>query len=258
MADTGELVLVTGGASGIGEACAAALAQDGFRALIVDLAPPPAQRRLAECLYWNAPYNVADEHVVARETEAIEARFGPICGCVHAAGILGRMSTAEKLRADVWRREIDVDLTGSFHVAQAVGQRMIARQRGAIVLIASIAGMTTSSAHAYSAAKAGVVSLTRTLASEWGRRGVRVNALSPGFTRTRGLESALASGVMEETRMAECTSMGRVVEAHEVGAAASFLISDKASAITGINLPVDAGFLAGVTWAPYGRARSNA
>lgn len=258
MIGEGRLVLVTGGASGIGEACAVALAQDGFRALVADIAPPSHERRRAECLYWETPFDVADADVVARETAAIEARHGPIEGCVHAAGILGRLSPAEKLRADVWRREIDVDLSGSFYVAQTVGRGMIARGRGAIVLVASIAGATTSSAHAYSAAKAGVISLTRTLASDWGRRGVRVNAVSPGFTRTQGLERALESGVMDEARMADSTAMGRVVEPREVGSAASFLISDRASGITGVNLPVDAGFLAGVTWDPYGRARSQA
>ena len=258
MIGDGRLVLVTGAASGIGEACARALAQDGFRALATDIAPPPPERRHADCIYWDAPFDVSEPDLVAREIEAIEARHGPIDGCVHAAGVLGRMSPAEKLRADVWRREIDVDLSGTFYVAQAVGRKMIARGRGAIVLVASITATTTSSAHAYSAAKAGVASLTRTLASEWGRRGVRVNAVSPGFTRTQGLERALQSGVMDEARMAESSAMGRIVEAREVGAAASFLICDRASAITGANLPVDAGFLAGVTWDPYGRARSQA
>ena len=112
--------------------------------------------------------------------------------------------------------------------------------------------MTSGPIHAYTAAKAGVIQLTQTLAAEWGRAGVRVNAVSPGFTRTAMLEAGIASGALDKERLARPAAMNRLVEPMEVAQAIAFLLSPQASGITGINLPVDAGFLAGSTWDAYG------
>jgi len=129
---------------------------------------------------------------------------------------------------------------------------MAKRRNGAIVNVASVAGMTSGPIHAYTAAKAGVIQLTQTLAAEWGRAGVRVNAVSPGFTRTAMLEAGIASGALDKERLARPAAMNRLVEPMEVAQAIAFLLSPQASGITGINLPVDAGFLAGSTWDAYG------
>ena len=151
-----------------------------------------------------------------------------------------------------WDREVNIDLRGTFMVARAVGVRMAKRRYGAIVNVASVAGMTSGPIHAYTAAKAGVIQLTQTLAAEWGRAGVRVNAVSPGFTRTAMLEAGIASGALDKERLARPSAMNRLVEPMEVAQAIAFLLSPQASGITGINLPVDAGFLAGSTWDAYG------
>jgi NAD(P)-dependent dehydrogenase (short-subunit alcohol dehydrogenase family) len=117
--------------------------------------------------------------------------------------------------------------------------------------------MTSAPAHAYAAAKAGVIQLTSTLAAEWGRRGVRVNAVSPGFTRTPALEAGLAAGALDRGALTRPAALGRLVEAAEVAEAIVWLIGPRSSGVTGVNLPVDAGFLAGATWGAYGGFRGG-
>jgi NAD(P)-dependent dehydrogenase (short-subunit alcohol dehydrogenase family) len=134
---------------------------------------------------------------------------------------------------------------------------MLPRRRGAIVNIASIAGMTSAPAHAYAAAKAGVIQLTATLAADWGPFGIRVNAVSPGFTRTPALVAAIASGALSERLMTRHAALGRIVEPGEVASAIVFLLGPQSSGITGINLPVDAGLLSGLPWDSYGLTRSE-
>src|SRR6202035_4474256 len=168
------------------------------------------------------------------------------------AGVFGKMHAAERVRMDNWDREINIDLRGTFLVARSVGERMAERGRGAIVNVASVAGMTSGRIHAYTAAKPGVIQITQPLAAEWGRSGVRVNAVSPGFTRTPALEAGIASGALNKERLARNTAMNRLVEPIEVAQAIAWLLSSASSGVTGVNLPVDAGFIAGSTWAAYG------
>jgi NAD(P)-dependent dehydrogenase (short-subunit alcohol dehydrogenase family) len=151
-----------------------------------------------------------------------------------------------------WDREINIDLRGTFLVARSVGQRMAQRRFGAIVNVASVAGMTSGPIHAYIAAKAGVIQLTQSMAAEWGRSGVRINAVSPGFTRTAQLEAGIASGALNRDLLTHQAAMNRLVEPMEVAQAIAWLLSPESSGVTGINLPVDAGFIAGSTWAAYG------
>jgi NAD(P)-dependent dehydrogenase (short-subunit alcohol dehydrogenase family) len=167
------------------------------------------------------------------------------------------MHAAERVRMDNWDREINIDLRGTFLVARSVGERMVQRRHGAIVNVASVAGMTSGPIHAYTAAKAGVIQITQTLAAEWGRAGVRVNAVSPGFTRTVALEAGIASGVLDKDRLARNTAMNRLVEPIEVAHAIAWLLGPTSSGVTGVNLPVDAGFIAGSTWDAYGGWRKT-
>ena len=134
---------------------------------------------------------------------------------------------------------------------------MAASGRGAIVCIASVAGMTSGPLASYGPAKAAVISLTQILAAEWGGKGVRVNAVSPGFTATPALQRGIDKGSLAVTDMSACTALGRLVDPREVAAAVCFLLGDEASAITGVNLPVDAGYLAGTTWQAYGGLRGR-
>jgi NAD(P)-dependent dehydrogenase (short-subunit alcohol dehydrogenase family) len=225
-----ELVVVVGGASGIGAAA--------------DV--------------WPRAVDIADAEQVENVAVAIERELGPVAGLVNAAGILGKMHGAERVKLANWDHEFGIDLRGTFVVARAFARAMLVRKAGSIVNIASIAGMTSAPAHAYAAAKAGVIQLTTTLAADWGPRGVRVNAVSPGFTRTPALEAALASGALREDLMTRHASLGRLVEPAEVASAIEFLLGSRSSGITGINLPVDAGLLSGLPWDCYGFVRSEA
>jgi NAD(P)-dependent dehydrogenase (short-subunit alcohol dehydrogenase family) len=247
------IVLVTGGSRGIGAATATLLAQQGRRVVIADIAPEALPG--TQTILWAEQLDVANESAVVSGVAAIEAVHGPISGLVNAAGIFGKMHAVERVRMDNWDREINIDLRGTFLVARSAGERMAKRRHGAIVNVASVAGMTSGPIHAYTAAKAGVIQLTQTLAAEWGRAGVRVNAVSPGFTRTTALEAGIASGALDKDRLARNTAMNRLVEPTEVAHAIAWLLSTASSGVTGINLPVDAGFIAGSTWDAYGGLR---
>jgi len=109
--------------------------------------------------------------------------------------------------------------------------------------------------HAYTPAKAAVIAMTECLAAEWGRSGVRVNAVSPGYTRTPALQAAIDHGQRDVTSLKENSALGRLVEPEEIACAVAFLVSDDALAITGINLPVDAGWLVATSWNTYGGLR---
>lgn len=248
------LVVVTGGRSGIGAAAVTALAETGLQPLTLDIvvdrpgADPAA-------INWPDPVDISDEAAVAAAVEAIEQEHGRIAGLVNAAGILGRMHPPERLRMEHWDREIAVDLRGTYLMCRAVGPRMAGRGGGSIVNVASVVGMSSGPVHGYGPAKAAVINLTMSLAAEWGPAAVRVNAVSPGFTHTLALEAGLEHGVLKVDELVRGAALQRLVQPIEVGRAIAWLIGPGASAITGANIPVDAGFLAGVTWQAYGGLR---
>lgn len=244
------IVLVTGGSRGIGAATATLLAEQGRRVVVTDIKPEPLAG--TNTILWPAPFDVANEGGVIAGVADIEAAHGPITGLVNAAGVFGKMHPIEKVRMEQWDREVNIDLRGTFLVARSVGVKMAERRHGAIVNVASVAGMSSGPIHAYTAAKAGVIQITQTLAAEWGRVGIRVNAVSPGFTRTAALEAGIASGALKRQLLESPTAMNRLVEPSEVAQAIAWLLSPLSSAVTGINLPVDAGYIVGTTWAAYG------
>src|SRR5258705_9174014 len=206
----GGIVVVTGGRRGSGAATATLLAEQGRRVVISDIAPEPLNG--TQVVLWPAPFDVASESAVVSGIADIEAAHGPITGLVNAAGVFGKMHPIERVRMDQWDREVNIDLRGTFLVARSVGVKMAERRHGAIVNVAPVAGTTSGPIHAYTAAKAGVIQTPQTLAAEWGRSGVRVNAVSPGFTRTVALEAGIASGALDKDRLARNTAMNRLVE----------------------------------------------
>lgn len=252
----GQTALVTGGASGIGLACAQQLTEAGAYVVVADSNIQRAQEVAVTLRGEALAIDVGDEASVQAAALAMRERFGAINILVNSAGVLQRTLPPEKLLLKEWDFVARIDLRGTYLCCALFGSDMAARSRGAIVNIASIAGMTSGPLHSYGPAKAGVISLTQSLAGEWGPRSVRVNCISPGFTQTPALDKGFSTATLAEVDLVRSSALGRLVKADEIAKTAVFLASDWASAITGVNIPVDAGFLVGTPWSAYGGLRS--
>jgi len=250
----GCLAAVTGGASGIGAACCRELARRGARVVVVDRDRQAADE-LADALAGHSWHcDVADSGSVELAAREIEGRFGAIGILVNCAGIFQRPVSPEMLEIELWDKVIAVNQRGTYAACVAFGRRMAARGQGSIVNIASIAAEASMPLHAYSPSKAAVVAMTQCLAAEWGRSGVRVNAVSPGYTLTPALQQAIDKGE-RATSALDNSALGRMARPEEIASVVAFLAGPSASAVTGVNLPVDCGWLIAQTWAPYGGVR---
>jgi len=251
------VAVVTGGASGIGAACCRELAARGAKLALVD-----RDERVHVVASevgghaWIA--DVADETALARCADDIEAALGPVEILVNSAGVIQVPLPPQRLAMTSWDEVVRVDQRGTYVAAMVFGTRMARRRRGSIVNIASVAGMRSMPLHAYAPAKAAVIAMTECLAAEWGPSQVRVNAVSPGYTRTPALQAAIDKGERDVSALARNAALGRLVEPTEIARAVAFLSSADAAAITGANLPVDCGWLVAGSWHTYGGLRSIA
>lgn len=233
----GAVAVITGAASGIGAACATRFAEEGATVVTVD-AVGDVDHRL----------DVRDEDAVRAAFGAVVAGHGRIDAVVHAAGVAGG-GPVHLLDAEEWDRVVDVNLKGTFLVGKYSALAMLPAGRGSIVNVASIEGVEgTEGGSAYNASKGGVVALTKCMAIDYGRRGLRVNCVCPGGTDTPLLRSIVDPAGMELYRdtMRERHLVGRFGRPSEIAAAAAFLASDDASFVTGHALLVDGGFTAGM------------
>lgn len=232
-----RVVVVTGGMRGIGAAVASAFEVAGDRVAILDVTE-------------DAPYrcDVGDRSAVEEAIDAVERDLGSVEVLVNNAGV-AFLGPSETFPEDEWRRTLDVNVTGAFFASQAVGRRMLARGRGVIVNVASInATEAFPERLAYCASKAALRMLTEVLAVEWAGRGLRVNAVSPGVTRTEMVDRAIESGLVSEELYLRRTPVGRLGRPEDVAAAVLYLASDAASFVTGATLVVDGG------WSAFGYA----
>lgn len=248
------VAVVTGGASGIGAACCRELAARGARIALVDRDERVhAVAREVNGRGWVV--DVADEAALEHCADSIEADLGPVEILVNSAGVIQAPLPPDRLSMAHWDEVVRVDQRGTYVSAVVFGARMASRRRGSIVNIASVAGMRSMPLHAYAPAKAAVIAMTECLAAEWGPAQVRVNAVSPGYTRTPALQAAIDKGERDVSVLERNAALGRLVEPAEIARAVAFLASSDAAAITGANIPVDCGWLVAGSWHTYGGLR---
>jgi 3-hydroxybutyrate dehydrogenase len=245
----GRVAIVTGSTSGIGLGIARALAQAGADVVINGL----GDRREIDfvcaeldkiCPAARVAYNGANlmkpDEATRLVTDTI-ADFGRVDILVNNAGVTWA-AEPEDMPLDKWQKVVDINLTGAFLFAQAAGRDMLKRQHGRIINIASIAGMHASvhGPHyaAYAATKAGLIGLTRELAVSWARKGIRVNAIAPGFFHSRLADGAIE---MNEGSIKASSPIPRVGDAGELKGVAVFLAADASNYITGQTIVVDGG-----------------
>lgn len=242
-------VLVTGGASGIGRASALAIARDGARVVIADLqdATPVVEEIVAAGGEAHAhTIDVADESAVGQLIADITSQFGRLDGAFNNAGIEGPTAKIVDLSLADWERVIRINLTGVFVCLKAEIRQMLEQASGgAIVSTASVAGLVgIPGAASYNAAKHGVVGLTRTLALEYASRGIRVNAVCPGFIDTPMLARVTDASQKIRDQLISAVPQRRVAQPGEIADAVVWLLSDRASYMNGVALPVDGGWVA--------------
>lgn len=247
---TGRRALVTGGASGIGEAVARLLTDLGARVALADrnggaLAEAAARTGALATTQGDVSREDDTERMVAETVAALG-------GCdilVNSAGVGDDLVPVHEQAVDRWQEVLDINLRGTYLMCRAAGRHMLAARSGAVVNISSIVGLGAFPGRsAYGVSKAGVAHLTRTLACEWGAAGVRVNAVAPAYTRTPMVRDLVARNVFDVGLIERRTPLERLAEPEEMARAIAFLASDWASYVTGVVLPVDGG------WSAYGAA----
>jgi NAD(P)-dependent dehydrogenase (short-subunit alcohol dehydrogenase family) len=244
----GRVAIVTGSSSGIGEAVALELAAAGA-AVVVNSRNRERAEPVARAIESNGGRAVAvaadvcDSTQVAALVRAAVDQLGGLDILVNNAGA-GFVAPSEELAEDDWRRLIEVDLTAPFLCAQAAARHMLAAGGGVIVNIASALGHTAMPGRAaYTAAKHGLIGLTKVLGTEWAGRGVRCVAVSPGYVATELVKANMRRGAFDERDIERRTPLGRLATPHEVAAVVAFVASDAASYMTASHVLVDGGLV---------------
>jgi NAD(P)-dependent dehydrogenase (short-subunit alcohol dehydrogenase family) len=247
--------LVTGAARGIGRRVAEVLAGEGYRLVLLDL--HEAGKTLAAVRALGAKAETVTADVSSeRDVAAAAERAGVVDVLVNNAGI-SMIARAEETSPEDWRRVLEVNLTGPFLLSRALGRAMLERGEGSIVNVASVAGLRgVAQRAAYNASKHGLIGLTRTLAAEWGGRGVRVNAVCPGWVKTEmDAEDQAAGGGYTDEDIESHVALGRFATPDDVAAAVAFLADPaKSGFVNGAALSVDGGWAADGSWLSLKRA----
>lgn len=245
-----RIVLITGGGGDIGTACAVAMAREGAIVAVTDNRLDMAERTAERIVATGGkakPYrlDVLDEAGMENVMACVGVDLGPVNILLNLAG-----DTVIKKTIDMTVAEFDhvlrVNVTGQFIAARAAARRMLERrQGGAVINIASILGYGGTPRRAgYSASRAAIINMTRTLAVEWALDGIRVNCIAPGWTMTAALRHAISTGSLDVSALIERTPMGRLPEVNDIASVVVFLASDESSMVTGHTIPIDGGVTA--------------
>jgi NAD(P)-dependent dehydrogenase (short-subunit alcohol dehydrogenase family) len=247
-----KVAIVTGAAQGIGRRTAEVLAAAGYALLLMDLQTCAAT--LAEVRNQGADAeellgDVSDEAVVSQAVELVRRRWGRADVLVNNAGI-SFIQPAETVEGKAFLRVLQVNLLAPFLLAKAFGAMMLEQRSGSIVNIASIAGLVgIGDRSAYNASKHGLIGLTRTLAAEWGGRGVRSNAVCPGWVKTEMDVTDQAAGGYSDADIEGVNPMGRFASPEDIAQAILFLAErERSGFINGVALPVDGGWTSDGSW----------
>lgn len=241
----GKCVVVTGGSGGIGRACLDAFHAQGARVVALDYAAADAEETASAIdptgeTALGFGCDISDPEAIAKSAAHVADTFGGADIVVNNAGVL-RPAPLETVSVSDWQTMLQVNLTGSLLVAQSFGAQMMAKGNGAIVQIASIsASQPQPASGAYSASKAAVAMLVRQLAFEWGPKGIRTNAVSPGLVLTPMSEAFYANAEVKSAREAMVPSR-RIGSPEDMADAVLFLASDRAAYINGQEIVVDGG-----------------
>lgn len=245
-------VMITGGASGIGEATARKIIASGGHAGIADRDEARAAalcKELGDRAHWVA-CDASNEASVAAAHAALAAKLPPLTGLLASAAVIPRARGTEDVTVDVFWATVDSHLRWTYIADRIVGLEMAKRGAGSIVNVASVLAYRPSPVTGYSEGKTAVVNLTQSLAVEWARKGVRVNAVAPGWTDTPFLDARRAKGGFGD--IVDAVPQHRMIAPSEIAEVIYFLLSPASSAVTGSTILCDAGYVAGTGWAPAG------
>lgn len=247
-------LVVIGGGSGIGAEVVRKTLASGYHVQVIDR-DIDAARRVAMSLgehvtVWAA--DVMDELILAEVHTEIEAKHPPIMGLVNCAGSRPVRKCIEDYPTDEWEANLVSHLRSTYVACRVFGSAMARRGAGSIVNFASVLAFRSGPVLDYGPAKAGVASLTESLAVHWAGRGVRVNAVAPGWTDTPFLRSPAGQPLRDFGAIVDAVPVGRLLQPAEVADVVLFLLSPAAGAVTGVVVPCDGGYLAGTGWHAYG------
>lgn len=239
-----SVALVTGASRGIGAACAVSLARAGFDVAVGYVSDEAGARATAEAIEAEGRRaavvqgDISDSAAADAVVTGAEEALGPLDALVLNAGIT-RDGLMMRMSDDDWRAVLDTNLSGSFYCARAALRGMMKRRAGSIVAVSSVVGLMGNAGQVnYAAAKAGLIGMTKALAKEAGSRGVRANAIAPGYIVT-DMTSGLSDDIKEQ--LTGHTPLGRLGEPEDVASLVTFLCTDASSFITGTVIPVDGG-----------------
>ena len=252
MSGNGRVAVITGGARGIGRRTAELVAERGYRLALIDVEQPTDTVKAIEAKGGEAmgcAGDIVDERSVEGFVQQVFDRYGRADVLVNNAGI-SLISPAERTSVNDYRRVLDVNLVAPFLLAKAFGGKMLEGGSGSIINVSSVAGIVgVADRAAYNASKHGLIGLTRTLAAEWGARGVRVNAVCPGWVKTEMDVADQAGGSYSDADIIGRVPMARFATPDDVARAIAFLAdSDESSFINGQALAVDGGWTADGSW----------